>query len=776
MSATKIGIVWGLTFLLWGVFNPSDVSVQSLESSSLLEKSKVSLGQHQRNVASRLETAETSNISGDRYWQSGQFEQAISVWKQEASTYHDQENKNQEIKTLLKIGQGYISLGQFNSAIVELKRVMALEPSDSSLALTQTRLGNAYQGVGKLKEAISYYKSSLKKKKSLSTINNLVEAFQSQSKYNLLLAEEAHANDSSTRYHRQAKQNRALALKYAQQALTLSNQTNLSSVRALINWQDISGRALDPDQLEKGSTILKTITPSRKVAFLMLNWADLDRERKATWLTLASDMALALNDSYLKSYVFLELGYFHKELGDLELAANYAQKAQLFAQSEFATDSLFRAQHLAGQIYQKLGDRAAALTAYKNAIASLDLLNQDSVTIDIEQRINFRIQIEPIYQEALKLLLDRPKITKVNLVEALNISDKLRLAQLQNYFGEDCLEIKEYQEIQDSQISGDTASINSIILDEKVFFILRLDNGEIHYSQANIGRREISKLANQWNQELKTTFVWEFRRNSRQFYDLIIKPFESKLEAKDPEILVFIHDGILRNLPMAALFDGEKFLAQKWASVSSIGLNFTGIPVEEKETKVAAFGLQADIPGWSKLENVAEEIKDVQDIVGGNKFLNQQFTVDNLYRQLDEPEYSIVHLATHGYFGGAAETSFILAYDQKLSALQLEDVLNKSEQILDLVVLSACETAAGSDRAILGLAGVAARSGVKSTLGSFWQVQDKDQSQMIEAFYTYWKNPNYNKATALQKVQIEQIEKYAHPAQWASLTLIGDHQ
>ena len=774
MSIIKIKTIWGLILLFWGVLNSSNVLAQSLESSALLEKDRSKLGQQQNRIANRGDQAEEKNLlNGDRYWQSGQFNRAISVWKQEASNYHSQENKDQEIETLLKIGRGYISLGQFNSAIAELKRAVALAPSDSNLALTQTRLGNAYQGIGKLKQAISYYQSSLEKEMSLSTINNLVEALQSQSKYNLLLAEESRANDSSAKYRLRAKQNRERALKYAQQALALSGNS-LSSVRALISWHDVSGKSLPLIQIEQGGTILKNLTPSRKAAFLMLNWTKVDRERRAMWLTEASEIAVMLDDSYLKSYVFLELGYFYQELGDLKLALDYAQQAQLEAQTESATDSLLRAQHLAGQIYQKQGDRETALTAYNQTIASLDLLNQDSVTLDIEQRTNFRIQIEPIYREALKLLLDRPKITKAELAEALAISDKLRLAQLQNYFGEDCFEIEANQKNQNSQTSADAASIDSIILDDRVFFILQLGNGEIHYSQTNIGRHELTKLANQWNKELENTLTWEFRPKSRQFYDLIIKPFESQLEANNLEVLIFVHDGILRNLPMAALFDGEEFLAQKWASVSSIGLNLTSIPAKE-ENKVAAFGLETDIPGWSKLDNVAEEIQDAQNIIGGSKFLNQQFTVENLSRQLDRKEYSIIHLATHGYFGGTAETSFILAYEQKISALQLENILSQSKQTLELVVLSACETATGSDRAILGLAGVAARSGVKSTLGSFWRVQDDNQSQTIEAFYTYWKNSEYNKATALQKVQIEQIEQYAHPAQWASLALIGDY-
>jgi len=97
------------------------------------------------------------------------------------------------------------------------------------------------------------------------------------------------------------------------------------------------------------------------------------------------------------------------------------------------------------------------------------------------------------------------------------------------------------------------------------------------------------------------------------------------------------------------------------------------------------------------------------------------------------------------------------------------------------LVLSACETAVSSESAILGLAGIAARSGVKTTLGSLWPVIDDEQQKIIKSFYSYWQSPKYNKATALQKMQTEQIlgsanHPPAHPQKWASLSLIGAYK
>ncbi|MGL4881318.1 MAG: CHAT domain-containing protein [Waterburya sp.] len=205
--------------------------------------------------------------------------------------------------------------------------------------------------------------------------------------------------------------------------------------------------------------------------------------------------------------------------------------------------------------------------------------------------------------------------------------------------------------------------------------------------------------------------------------------------------------------------------------------------VEESQPKALVFGLsKPKQQGWSTLDMIPQEVNQVNQSIDGQKFLNQDFTVNNLRQQLQLDNYSVVHLATHGYFGGSAENSFILAYDQKISVLQLEDILTVARKNPDLLVLSACETAVNSDLAFLGLAGVAAKSGVASTLGSLWQVDDQSQSEIIKSFYSDLENDSENQtmkssqsyALALQKIQIEQIRSLVHPQIWAALSLISN--
>ncbi len=433
---------------------------------------------------------------------------------------------------------------------------------------------------------------------------------------------------------------------------------------------------------------------------------------------------------------------------------------------------------LASRIYQQMENKEAAINNYRDAIAALDAFNQGSKNISVERRLDFNTRVEPIYRGMLELLLEESSLSQANLEEALLVSDKLRLAQLQQYFGDNCFEIEgKSLPIEDVLTAKNAVLINSIILDERTHFILQLSDGTVRHSKAEIGKAEITKIVNEWYKTLRKGLDWQLPPQGEDLYDMIIRPFQAELERINPDTIVFVHDGVLRNLPMAALYDGEKkeFLAQKWASVSSIGLNFKSKPKQEQESAVLAFGLAVAREGWSELDEVESEVEKAISTLGGHKFLDREFTTDKLAKELNRGKYSILHLATHGYFGGVAENSFILAYDKPIKALELEQFLSQSKSPLDLLVLSACETATSSDRSALGLAGVALRSGVaNSVLGSFWRVQDDEQLELINAFYSNLQEPSLGLAQVLQQIQIEQIQQREHPWKWAALNLLGD--
>jgi CHAT domain-containing protein len=140
----------------------------------------------------------------------------------------------------------------------------------------------------------------------------------------------------------------------------------------------------------------------------------------------------------------------------------------------------------------------------------------------------------------------------------------------------------------------------------------------------------------------------------------------------------------------------------------------------------------------------------------------------------------VVHLATHGQFSSNAEETFILTWDGVLPVNQLGNLLRGREEggrkAIELLVLSACETATG-DRAAIGLAAVAVRSGARSTLATLWVVNDESTADLMIKFYEELKDPKISKAEALRRAQVwlmKQNSRYEDPEYWAPFVLVGN--
>jgi CHAT domain-containing protein len=159
--------------------------------------------------------------------------------------------------------------------------------------------------------------------------------------------------------------------------------------------------------------------------------------------------------------------------------------------------------------------------------------------------------------------------------------------------------------------------------------------------------------------------------------------------------------------------------------------------------------------------------------------LDKDFLLGNLEKQLKKEPYSMIHVATHGQFGSNVGDTFILAFDEKFTMDRFGEYVGLfrfRDEPLDLLALSACETAAGDDRAALGLAGVAVRAGARSALATLWHVNDPAAFELIAEFYTQLKNPANSRAAALQIAQQKLLNdlRYDHPGYWAPFLMINN--
>jgi len=165
---------------------------------------------------------------------------------------------------------------------------------------------------------------------------------------------------------------------------------------------------------------------------------------------------------------------------------------------------------------------------------------------------------------------------------------------------------------------------------------------------------------------------------------------------------------------------------------------------------------------------------------GSQALLDTDFSQDQLQQTLQANPYDILHFATHGQFSPDPQENFIITgQGETVTFGQLEALIRASspnDPQVDLVMLTACDTAAGDDRSTLGLAGVAIRAGARSAIASLWQADDLTTAQIVQDFYHYLQDPQLNKAQALQQAQIQAIQRGASvtPGKWAPLILVGN--
>ncbi|NER32903.1 MAG: CHAT domain-containing protein [Oscillatoria sp. SIO1A7] len=282
----------------------------------------------------------------------------------------------------------------------------------------------------------------------------------------------------------------------------------------------------------------------------------------------------------------------------------------------------------------------------------------------------------------------------------------------------------------------------------------------------------------------RTSFERERLPLAQKIYDWLIRPAEEELATSGIETLVFVLDGELRNLPMAALHDGKQYLIEKYGVAMTPGLQL--LPSQKlspEELNILTGALGQARQGFPALPGAMEEIGKIQQEFPVEVLLDAEFTNQSLQEQIAAVPFPVIHLATHGQFSSNAEDTFILTWDNKINVTNLRELLGTRSQqelqAIELFVLSACETAAGDDRAALGLAGVALRSGARSTLATLWQVNDASTALFMARFYRELASqPALGKAEALRRAQLALLEqsRYQHPYFWAPFVLVGNWQ
>ncbi|WP_293351525.1 MULTISPECIES: CHAT domain-containing protein [unclassified Microcoleus] len=494
-----------------------------------------------------------------------------------------------------------------------------------------------------------------------------------------------------------------------------------------------------------------------------------------------------LGDLRATAYALGNLGEIYEQKQQWLEAQQCTEQALLLSQNVQlnSPDLTYQWQWQLGRIRRdgKEKDIKGAIAAYTAAFNTLQSVRNDLVPIGRDGQFDFRDRVEPVYRELVDLLLRSEEPIQDNLQQARNVIEALQVAELDNFFRAACIQPRE---INIDKIDKESAVIYPIILKNSLEVIIKFPGLEQlkHYrtkinssivKTALIKVRETIINTNQNNiQELKTSL--------HNIYSWLLKPAKTDLEKNSVKNLVFVLDGELRDIPMAALYDGSRYLIESYSLVLAPGLKLIDArQLKLENIKILAAGISQPRSGFSALPNVEKELKEIQaQIPRSIVLLNSEFIDSSIRAKINSNESRIVHLATHGKFSSNSEDTFILNWDKRINITQLNQLLknrdeNQSKPI-ELLVLSACQTAAGDNRATLGLAGVAVRAGARSTLASLWNIPDDSTSVLMKQFYKELLTNKRTKAEALRQAQILLLKnpKYNNPKIWSPYILVGN--
>ncbi len=233
-------------------------------------------------------------------------------------------------------------------------------------------------------------------------------------------------------------------------------------------------------------------------------------------------------------------------------------------------------------------------------------------------------------------------------------------------------------------------------------------------------------------------------------------------------------------------------MAQPQSSDNDVTIGVSKLPITEQPLRIRGkrplYSVGTDeMTQWQlkrlkqrlSLPGVAREIAHLDDLYNAKTLNNEAFSKALFLQNMLQNRYDIVHVASHGVFGDSADNSFIMAHDALITMRELESLLSDDKfdrAPIELLTLSACQTAEGDDRAPLGISGIALRANVRSTLGALWAVSDAATVALMQRFYDNLAQGGFTKAEALRQAQRDMLKdpSYQHPFYWSAFILIGN--
>ena len=744
--------------------------------------------------------AQNFNNQGIVQLASGKTQKAIASWQKAQELYDQLRDEKGLIRVAINQANGLESLGFYHRAFKTVSEVASLieNQPDSWLKSRGLRTyGNSLRLSGNHDQAEAILTKNLALTSKLDLSQERVKTLLALGK---VVAVQANYSEQISK---------GKALEFYQQALMLCQKTenclatdiplqiNLAQFNLLLTtkywWradilipeiqQDFNDLISSRDRVQKEISFAHSLLKlSRKAS---------NTRRKIDNIFSLSDIDLIVNDAIssaqtlqdarLESYALGLEGQIKEQLQQWQLARDLTKKALKIAQVIDAPEISYLWEWQLARINRALGNRHHAIAHYEQAISLLESLSQDLVTIDPNIQYSFRETVEPVYRQSLDLLLttdDGQPVSQFNLQKALNTVESLQLAELNNFFREACLD---GNPVTIDSLDPHAAAIYMIILHDRLEVIVSLPEQRLINYSTDIGREQLEATINQLRSDIVVRSRRDYYQPAQQLYDYLIRPALAELEQNQIETLVFVSDGVLRNIPLATLYDGEHYLIENYNVVLNPGLQLLNPrPLTEASLSSLALGITREVQGFTALDFVDLELGEIQNLVNSIVLIDDEFTTNSFRQEIQISDYPIVHIATHGQFSSSLENTFLLTWDNRIKINQLDTILKSrnpsAKKAIELLVLSACETAAGDKWAALGLAGMAVKAGAQSTIATLWSVNDEATATLMSQFYRGLVLNHQEKSQAIREAQISLLKnpQYQHPFYWAPYVLVGN--
>jgi len=359
-------------------------------------------------------------------------------------------------------------------------------------------------------------------------------------------------------------------------------------------------------------------------------------------------------------------------------------------------------------------------------------------------------------------------------------------------------------------------AVHYLICENKLRMILT--TGEIQLVRdAGISEKALNRKIMNYRKVLQRPRLSPFPL-AEELYDIVIRPIEKDLAQARAKTLMLCLDGALRYLPVGALYDGRRYLTEKYSI--AVYTAAAGLSVEKAGSspwKVAGFGLSRGINGLDPLKGVEAELEgiivrgenDPDGVVPGVIYLNENFTYRRIGSALAQ-NYPVLHLASHFELNpGRAENSYLVLGDgTELSLARIREDRHDFSGV-EMISLSACNTAVGTPGAngseIESFGALVQNKGAKSVLATLWPVSDKSTGGFMKNLYRLHEaGEGLSKSAALRAAQLcfiyggekagsgtrktglkadmhsklvftpDRKAPYAHPYYWAPFVLMGN--